>query len=283
MGEHSYLSGHRHGGGFLDRLGEGLLAALRHGLEADDLSRRPGLLQGLDPRVKLGGALALMLMAVSVRSLTVLAALLGLAAGLAVASRVPLARLMRQVWLGVLAFTGLLALPALVLVPGRPLLHLPLLPWPVTLQGLRSAAFLVGRAETTASYGLLLILCTSWPHLLKSLRLFRVPLVLVVILGMTHRYIFLLLQNAAEMVEARRSRSVGPLPPRERRRLAAGAAGDLLGRALHLGAEAHLAMLSRGYGGEVRLLDDFRLRRRDGAALAGLGLALGTAWWWGRP
>ncbi len=281
MGEHSFLPGHRHGGGVLDRLGEGLLAALRHGLEADDLARRPGLLQGLDPRVKLAGALALMLMAVWVRTLPVLAALLGLAAGLALVSQVPLARLMRQVWLGVLAFTGLLALPALVLVPGRVLFHLPLLSWPVTLQGLRSAAFLVGRAETSASYGLLLILCTPWPHLLKSLRLLRVPLVLVVILGMTHRYIFLLLHSAVDLVEARRSRAVGPLPPRERRRLVTGAAGELLGRALDLGGEAHLAMIARGFGGEIHLLDDFRLRTRDGAALAGLALTLVAAWWWG--
>lgn len=279
MGEQSLLAGRPHRGGFLDRLGGGLLQAMQRAFDAEEVARRNGLLQRLDPRVKLVGLGALIVVAVSVRSLSVLAGLFAIAVALAAVSQVSPGRLFRQVWLGVLIFTGAIALPALFLVPGDPLLRLPVLDWPVTQQGLTGAAFLIGRAETAATYALLLILCTPWPHVLKALRCCRVPVVVVAILGMTHRHIFTLLQAAAEMVEARRSRSVGRLSPRERRRVATAIAGELFGKALHLSTEVHLAMVSRGYRGEIRLLDDFRMAALDWAALAGFAaVAAGAVW-----
>ena len=51
----SYAGRRRHDGAFLDRLAGGLVHAMDHALDADDLARRDGLLQRLDPRVKLVG------------------------------------------------------------------------------------------------------------------------------------------------------------------------------------------------------------------------------------
>jgi cobalt/nickel transport system permease protein len=280
MGEQSFIAGgHRHRGNFLDRLGDGLTHALNHALDAGDVSQRDGLLQSLDPRIKLAGLFGLIIVAVCVKSLGVLAGLFLLAVGLALASHVPLSRLFRQVWLSVLAFTGVIAAPAIFLVPGEPAFQIPLLHWTATAPGLRSAAFLLGRAETAATFALLLILCTPWPHVLKALRLFRAPVVLVVILGMTHRYIFILLRTASQMIEARRSRTLGRLPPRERRRMTAAIAGELFGKALDLATEVHLAMISRGYRGEVHLMNDFQTRPRDWAALGGFAAVAITALW----
>ena len=86
------------------------------------------------------------------------------------------------------------------------------------------------RVETAATLALLLIYTTPWMHVLKALRVFRVPVVLVVILGMTCRYILLLLETAHEMFESRKSRTVGALDRGERRRMAISAAGVLLNR-----------------------------------------------------
>jgi cobalt ECF transporter T component CbiQ len=280
MAEQSFIgSRHRHGGNFLDRLAGGLVHAMDHALDADDLSRRDGLLQRLDPRVKLAGLLTLIVVVVMVKSLLVLGGLFLVGIALALPSHMALSRLVKQIWLRVLAFTGLIALPAIFLVPGTVVVRLPVLLWPVTLQGIRSAAFLVGRSETAATYALLLILCTPWPHVLKALRIFRVPIVLVVILGMTHRYIFVLLETASQMFEARRSRMVGPLSPRDRRRVATAAAGVLLDKALQLSTDVHLAMLSRGYRGEVHLIDDFRTTPIDWLALAGFAAIASVALW----
>ncbi len=269
----------RHDGAFLDRLAGGLAHAMDHALDADDLSRRDGLLQRLDPRVKLAGLLTLIVVAVFVKSLAVLGGLFLVAVALALPSQVGLSRLARQIWLKVFAFTILIALPAIVLVPGTVIARVPVLLWPVTLQGVRSASFLVGRGETAATYALLLILCTPWPHVLKALRIFRAPIVLVAILGMTHRYIFVFLESASQMFASRRSRMVGPLSPRDRRRVATATAGVLLDKSLQLSADVQLAMASRGYRGEVRLIDDFHTTPIDWLALAGFA-AIATAALW---
>jgi len=250
-----------------------------HALDADDVARRDGLLQRLDPRVKLAGLLGLIVVAVFVKSLAVLAGLFLIAVALALPSQVSLPRLAKQVWLKVLAFTVLIALPAVFLVPGTVVARLPVVSWPITLQGVRSAAFLLGRAETAATFALLLILTTPWPHVLKALRVFRAPIVLVAILGMTHRYIFVFLESASRMFEARRSRMVGPLSPRDRRRVATATAGVLLDKALHLSTDVQSAMASRGYRGEVRLIDDFHATPIDGLALAGFAAVASAALW----
>ncbi len=280
MSEQSFVTG-RHGPrhGFVERLAGDLMAVFDHALDAEANSGRHGLLQGLDPRYKLVSILALILCVVLTHSLLALAILFMLAVTLGMLSGVSPARLARQAWLGVLLFTGLIALPAIVLVPGAPLWQLPWLHWSVTLQGLRSAAFLVGRAETAATFALLLVLSTPWMHVLKAMRALGVPVVVVAILGMTHRYIFVFLQTALQMFEARQSRVVAPLAGAQRRRMVTAAVGVLLARSFQLSADVHLAMVARGYRGEVHLLDDFRARRRDWAALL-FALALPAAILW---
>lgn len=259
--------------GFAEKLVGDLAGALALADEAESLGARPGLLQGLDPRAKLAGTLALIVGGVLTHSLATLAGLLALALALAACSRLVAAPALRRVWLGVLLFTGAIALPALVLVPGEALWPLPFGDWAVTRQGLRSAAFLVGRAETSATLMLLLIASTPWTHLLKAMRSLGAPVALVAVLGMTHRYVFVLLHSALQACEARRSRLMAPLDGRQRRRLAVAAAGALLDRSFQLATDVHLSMVSRGYRGETRLLDDFRTRPRDWLALA-LALAV---------
>jgi cobalt ECF transporter T component CbiQ len=209
-------------------------------------------------------------------------ALLVVCAILAAASRIPIRLLATRVWLGVLAFTGVIALPAIFLTPGRALYHLPALPWQVTEQGLRAAAFLTLRAETAATLSVLLVLSTLWTHLLRAFRYFRMPVVLVAILGMTYRYMFLFLSSAEDMFESRETRLVGRLEPADRRRLAGASAGVLLDKTMQVSGEVHTAMLARGFRGEIRLLDEPAMRRGDWLRLAAF---VGTAclvMWLGR-
>ena len=123
--------------------------------------------------------------------------------------------------------------------------------------------------SATATLAALLVLTTPWAQGLQALRVLRVPRVAVAILGMTHRYIYLLLGLARDYFEARRTRLVGRLDPAGRRQLAAGTAGVLLGRSLALSSEVYLAMQSRGFRGEAYLLQPPRFRGRDLAALMG--------------
>lgn len=274
MSEQSFLKAdHRHRGNIAERMVHGLQQVMEHALDAESLSTRQGLLQQLDPRIKLLSLLAVLSATLLVQQLTSLLLLLGLAILLAHYSQVSLRQLYRQAWLSVLLFSGMLALPALFLVPGETLLTLPLLGWHVSRQGLLSAALLLGRAEVSASFALLLILSTPWMHVLKAMRSLGVPVLLVALLGMSHRYVFVLLQTASQMFEARRSRMVAAPSGRMARQLVASSGGVLLGKAFQLSGDVHLAMVSRGYRGDIYLLHSFHTRQRDWCALL-LAIAL---------
>jgi cobalt ECF transporter T component CbiQ len=267
---------------FVERTIAGLAGAMERALYAEELAKADGLLQRLDPRVKVVGLLALVVAAALARHILVILGLFGVAIALALLSRVPIRTLATRLWVGALLFTGMLALPAIFITPGQALYRLPLLGWPITAQGLGAAAYLITRVVTAATFSMLLILCTPWAQVLKALRVLRVPVVFVVILGMTYRYIFLMLQIAQDMFESRQSRMVGTLDGADRRRLASASVGVLLSKSIQLSGDVYLAMLSRGFRGEIYTLDDFQMRARDWIALAGL-LAIATlAFWLGR-
>ena len=129
---------------------------------------------------------------------------------------------------------------------------------------------------------MLLILTTPWNSLLKALGALRVPDAFVVILGMTHRYIYLLLHAAGDMLLSRESRVVGSLSAAGERRLMAASAGVLLSRSLQLSGDVYLAMQSRGFRGVPRTMDTFQMRRRDWLYAAASLLAFALALWLGR-
>jgi cobalt ECF transporter T component CbiQ len=267
---------------FVERTIASLAGAMERALYAEELAHADGLLQRLDPRVKVVGLLALVVAAALSRNILVSLGLFAVAMLLALLSRVPIRTLATRVWASALLFTGILVFPAIFITPGQVVARVPLLGWPITAQGLGAAAYLITRVETAATLSLLLILCTPWAHVLKALRVLRVPVVLVVILGMTYRYIFLMLQIAQDMFESRQSRMVGTLEGAERRRLAGASVGVLLSKSIQLSSDVYMAMLSRGYRGEVYTLDDFQMQPRDWAALAGMLAVAMVAGWLGR-
>lgn len=263
--------------GFVERSVESLAGTVDHARLCEDTALTQGFLQGLDPRVKLCGLLALIVAAVSAPRIEITLAIWLLGVVLAKCSCISIKTLGTRTWAGVLAFTGIIALPALFLTPGEAVLpH-----WPITWPGLVTALRLVARAETAATLAGLLVLTTPWTHVLKALRTLRVPAVLVIILGMAYRYIFLLLRLAEDFFEARRSRMIRPLSGSEQRRMAGAAAGVILSKSLQLSEEVYLAMQSRGFRGEAYTIHDFRMRRRDWVAGTGFAVAAVLAFWGG--
>ena len=264
-------------GGFIEHTLEGLHRAMERAMYAESAASRNGLLQRLDARVKVAGLFSLIVAVALAAKLWLIAAVIGLAIILALFSAIYLRALAMRAWLGALLFSGTIAAPALFLTPGTSFHGLP-----ITLQGLRTAGFLVLRAEAAATLMLVLVYTTPWAHVLKALRIFRVPVVFVVILGMTCRYILLMLQTAHEMFESRQSRTVNSMTPAEQRRLAVAGSGVLLGKTLQMSGEVYLAMQARGFRGEVYLLEDLQMRRLDWVALGAFAVLASVSIWAGR-
>lgn len=255
-------------GSFIEITIQGFARVFARSLLAEAAANQPGLLQQLDPRVRIIGIAALVVSVVLCRRMEVLGVLFLVAATLAVASGLHLGFLAKRVWLLILGFTGFIALPALFLTPGEPLFSLPGAHLTVTSQGMRTALLLVLRVETAATLTATLVLCTTWTSLLKALRMLHLPPEVVVMLAMTHRYVFLLVETANQMFESRKSRTVGVLTGAEKRNVAARTAGVLLSKSTELSHEVYLAMLSRGFRGDIHVWTDFRMRTRDYAGLA---------------
>lgn len=267
---------------FIDSTLQSFTRALARALVSEQTSARPGLLQSLHPRVRVGGVLLLVLAVVLCRNLIVIGFVFVLAILMAIASQVSLASLFKRVWLVVLGFTGLIAIPALFITPGTPIFNVPPLHLSISAQGLRTAALLVLRVETAVTLTTVLVLCTPWNHILKSLRWLRLPAEVVTMVAMTHRYVFLLIETANQMFESRKSRTVGIWSGVEKRHMTARTAGVLLSKSIALSHEVYLAMLSRGFDGEVHVLSDFRMNPRDYFALSLFIVAAAAAAWVGR-
>src|SRR5262249_36140026 len=158
-----------------------LLGAMEHSAAAEGAATKPGLLQGLDPRVKVAGLLGLLISSALARRLAIVLVVFGVALLLALLSRISWRGLAKRGWAGALLFRGSIAAPAVFITPGRIMCRLPVLDWPVTAQGMSSAALLIARVETAVTLTLLLVLSTPWPRVLKALRALGAPVAPVAI------------------------------------------------------------------------------------------------------
>ena len=264
--------GKRKKGSFVEKTLTGGADLLRQVMFSEDVALQNGLLQRIDPRVKLASMLVLLIAAGLVHNIAVLLAVYALTLVLAAASRLPVGFFVKRVWLFVPIFTGIVVLPATlsIVTPGHVVLQL----WSwhgspegFTVQGLTTAALVISRVATSISLVVLLTLTTPWVRLLAALRSLGVPTMFVLVIGMAYRYIFLLLGTVTDMYEARKARTVGAqVHDRGAREFVSASAGNLFGKAHHLSEEVHMAMVSRGYRGDAKTIQSFRLTSLDAVA-----------------
>jgi cobalt/nickel transport system permease protein len=263
---------------FLDRTLKAVAGLMAEFVFSEAYALKAGLLQGLDPRFKLIGLLSLVAGVSFLHSLPAIYGLCVLALFLAALSRVGAAFFLKRVWLVLPLFAGAIALPATLnlFTPGDLVWKIGELerayrfgPYEIpkeigfTNQGVAAALFLVGRVGASLSFVLLLTLTTPWAGILKAVRSLGVPQVYVQTLGMALRYLMLLSRIVEEMYTAKKSRTLKAGKIRAEQRWIAAQAGALFARSLQLSSEVHRAMIARGYQGEIKILNPFRVRTRD--------------------
>lgn len=281
--------------GFLRKTLQELKTTLASDLQTEQLAAQPGLLQKIDPRVKLLGLIILVAASGLTRSIEALIFLALLSATVMLASKLPVWTLQRRIW-GIIPMISLLAAAPGVLSifnPGTPLwvlladpegisiggLHLAG-PIYISRQGVIAAAFLFLRTGLSLSLGTLLVLTTPVNRLLHSIRVLKVPDLMVMILEMSYRYLILLLTVSLEMFEARKMRTVGVMSGRTQRRVVGSSVAALFERSISLSEEVFQAMTARGYTGEAVSIEPLALRLLDFIAFAIIiGLAATTVFW----
>jgi cobalt/nickel transport system permease protein len=268
--------GKRKKGSFVEKTLDGGAGLLRQVMFSEDVAAQRGFLQRIDPRVKLVSLLVVLAAAAVLHNVVVLIALYAVTLVLAAFSGLPLGFFVKRVWLFIPIFTLVVVLPATlsVITPGHVVLQL----WTwhgqaegFTHQGLMSAALVVSRVAVSISLVVLLTLTTPWVKLLAALRTLGVPRIFVLVIGMAYRYIFLLLGSVTDMYQSRKSRTVGAeVHDRKAREFVSASAGALFGKAAHLSEEVHQAMVARGYRGDAKTVQVFRLRAIDAVFAVGV-------------
>jgi cobalt/nickel transport system permease protein len=187
------------------------------------------------------------------------------------------------------AFVALpFALAAVTLVfsrPGEALFTLALGPLQLTATdaGLTAFASVVVKSWLSVQAALLLTATTHFTDVLRALRALRLPPVIVAILSFAYRYLFVMVDEAQRMLRARECRAA-ELPGRPSGRSVAwraGVVGQMVGtlflRSYERSERIYVAMLSRGFDGEIRALGSRRLSSGEqgllivgAAALAGI-------------
>ncbi|MEX2372627.1 MAG: cobalt ECF transporter T component CbiQ, partial [Dehalococcoidia bacterium] len=153
------------------------------------------------------------------------------------------------------------AVPLIFTRDGATVFTLPLVGWTASDEGIVAVTTILARSWIAVGVAALLVSTTTIVEILRALRAFRVPRLLVATIFFAYRYFFVIGEEALRMLRARDSRSAavpghragGSL--RWRAQVAGHMVGSLFVRSLERSERVFAAMQSRGYQGEPRFLD----------------------------
>ncbi len=252
---------------FIGRSLMGALSFLKDSVFADEYAARDGLLQSLDPRLKLISFTLIFITAIFLKKPALLVILYLVCLILALLSKIHLGYFIKRTWVFIPLFSLCIAVPAIFsfFSPGEAVttLKLPFLTLIITREGLRAAVIFVLRVLVGVSFAVILSLTTRHSVLLRVLRIFGIPQVFVMTLGMCYRYIYLFVEIIENTFLSIKSRTGGVLHYKKGQKIVAWNIAYLWQRSYGLSQQVYNAMLSRGYTGEVVLLDDFKAKLKD--------------------
>lgn len=156
----------------------------------------------------------------------------------------------------------LAALPLMFTVPGSPLFSFSFAGWVLTatVTGVERFASIAFKSWISVQAGIVLATTTEFPDLLLAMRAVRIPRLLVSIFSLMWRYLFVMADEAIRLMRARQARSGASETPNLktgrnvawRAKITGGLAGSLFLRAFERSDRIYMAMLARGYDGDVR-------------------------------
>jgi len=277
---------------FLNRTLRRLAAVFAEAHLREQIARRPGAAQRMDPRARLLATLLFLVSTSLATSLPALAAHALLAAAAVVASRIRPREILGAGLLIALFFSTLMALPATLNLTSGGQVFLPILRFDaarqvgpyaipasigVSVEGLLTATTFLLRTLASVTAVLCLTLSTRWTALLASLRWFRLPAVFLHTAGMTVRYLHLLLRQSEEVHLGKKSRTICRRPLASDQMWVGSRIAAAWEKSLHLMTEVTDAMTARGFTGEFRVPAGRPLAITDWACVALVAALCGGA------
>jgi cobalt/nickel transport system permease protein len=263
---------------FIKKTVDGVLDFFQEAFVTETFARREGFLQSLDPRVKLISILALVFSMSVVKDLIILTIIYVLTLLFAYFSKIQVLFFIKRVWLFIPLFTGVIAIPMMfnIFLPGEVLypivdigsnVHIGPIGLPesiyITKEGVMAAIVFTMRVAVCVSAVVLLFLTTSQQMLFKSLRSIGVPRIYVLTLDMAYRYIFLFMDMIQDLYMAKKSRTIQSRGTIAEQKWVGSRIGYMLIKSLDMSEKVHMAMISRGFDGDVKIMQVYSLKNRD--------------------
>lgn len=246
-------------------------AVLKNEFLSEKYASREGLLQSVDPRVKLIVLIIFAALGSCVSNIAALVILALVALIYAAQSKLNIRDFLRRVWCYLPPLLFIVSLPAATSVvnAGSPLIYIvksaPFAPQGIffTSGGLIAALRVALRCGVSLGFGYLVFITTRVSDIEKALYALKVPGVIVSVFGMAYRYIFVLTGIAQDMVEARFSRTVGKVGGSSGRRFSSHSAAALFIKSQKMSAEVYDAMSCRCYAGKSVSLSSLKAGPQD--------------------
>lgn len=253
-------------GDFIGRSIMSALSFLQETVFADEYASKRGFLQARDPRLKSFFILVLLLAVLFTKDIRFLLGMYIFCLFLARVSSIGLGMFLKRTWVFIPIFALFIAVPAVF----------------ITEQGPAAAAIFFMRVLTSVSLCVLLALTTRHYALLKTLRTFGIPQVFVMTLGMCYRYIYLFIDIIRNTYLAVKSRVGYVSSVKKGQGVVAWNMGGLWQRSYALHTHVYDAMISRGYTGEPKAMEEFRAAPKDWLLIAVSLLIFGVSLWQNR-
>jgi len=250
---------------------------IQNDMQSERNAQKNGLLQKIDPRLKIASVVAFLLITGFVHSIIALVFLAIIAGMLVKLSSLEFSSYVKRVWLTLplLVFIVSMIAGTSLIIPGKPLfyiyndlnLQIGFLKLPNELYfseaGIQSILKIFLRTGISFSFGYIIVMTTYWNLITKSLSAIRIPNLIISVLDMTYRYIFVLLRISTEMFEARILRTVGTIKNKSNRAFVSSSMAYLFVKSNYLSEEIFDSMLCRGYTGKPVALFKFKLTSYD--------------------
>lgn len=201
---------------------------------AEEIANSRGILQRIDPRLKILLFFILIVLTCFLRDIPRLLIFYCISILLAVLSGISIPFFIKRVWFFIPIFTLFIAIPA------------------VFMYGIKSAIIFILRVATCVSFAVLMAITTKHNMLLRAIRYFFIPNIFIQILDMTYRYIFFFVKVFEEMHVGLKSRLIKKFGSKEARKWIGSRIGYLFKRSVKMSEDVYLAMLARGYTGEIK-------------------------------
>jgi len=253
--------------GFIQRSLINAAGMLKNSLFSQEYAAGSRLLQSLDPRIKTLTFILFIFLALLANNIASVLSLYLFCLLLACVSGIGAGFFLKRTLLFIPIFSFFIVLPALFSNSNfqGALLTFDLfgVTFALTRQSVTSAIIFVLRVATCVSFVVLLSLTTKQAALLKVLRIFKVPHIFVITLGISYRYIFLFIQVIENTYLAIKSRVGLAVDYKKGQHIVAWNMASLWQRSYKLNEDVYSAMLSRGYCQEPVLLYDFKVKLLD--------------------